>query len=66
MFFQVAAVQLLLDLGADVNDTGRIADDGSCLHIATQLNRHKMIKLLLDNGADTALKNSAGELSSWC
>lgn len=54
-------VQLLLEHGADINNVGP-ADGwsskcGTPLHLAVHNRNARLVKLLLDNGADTGLKN---------
>ena len=54
------AVEILLKAGLDVNQTG---DMGStALHYANMKNNDDIIKLLIDHGASTELRNEFGKL----
>lgn len=56
---QIAAVKLLLEMGAQVNATDKMRD--TALHLAARRGYIESIKLLLAHGADPALKNMYGE-----
>lgn len=47
---QLECASLLLRNGANVNDSGKMGEDGSCLHVAAKQNRHEMVQLLVDSG----------------
>ncbi len=51
---QVGEVDSLLDAGADVNF--RDKEDCTPLHLASRRNHLKVVKLLIDNGANVNLK----------
>ena len=55
---QTAAVELLLQNGAEVN--GRSKDGGTALHAAAFLGHDKTAALLLEHGAITYVKNTSG------
>lgn len=54
-----AAVQLLIENGADVNATNKTGE--TALHKAAEIDRHTMVKLLLENGADVNIASTTGE-----
>ncbi|MGB0582979.1 MAG: acyltransferase family protein, partial [Limisphaerales bacterium] len=61
LFGQPDAVELLLELGADVNGANK--DGGTALHAAAFLGRDQIAKILLEAGADQGLKNQRGEIA---
>jgi len=54
------AVDLLLDLGANINAVDN--EGNNCLHYAVNSNNPTLLKKLLVRGADKTLKNNKGEL----
>ncbi|MDP8246250.1 MAG: acyltransferase family protein [Candidatus Hinthialibacter antarcticus] len=58
---QLEAVELLLELGADVNMPVR--DGSTPLHTAAFFGEAEVAKVLLQNGADADIKNSYGQTS---
>ncbi len=58
MMGQIAAGELLLEHGADIN--GRNRDDNTALHLAVFLGRAEIVELLLKNGADVNARNDDG------
>ena len=60
MMGETKAVELLLQLGADVNV--RQEDGGTPLHIAFFLGRAEIAELLMKGGADVNAKNKRGEI----
>ncbi len=58
MMGKTAAVELLLQNGADIN--GRNRDGNTALHLAAFMGRAETAELLIKNGADVNVKNSDG------
>ncbi|TYS68230.1 ankyrin repeat domain-containing protein [Sutcliffiella horikoshii] len=56
----VEVLQTLLDVGADINSTGAVIAEGTPLDDAVAFGQWKAARLLVENGAQTKLWNSAG------
>ena len=59
----VSVVKFFIDNGADINAQTAISKD-TALHIAARMNSRVLIAMLIGSGADTTIRNAAGQLAS--